>query len=80
MPLQNRAISGSIAVMCFFAVAIIGWLNQISPFTCCKRAVTAAIIAYAISTLAVKAVNYILIDAMINNQMNQQNKGKNSAN
>ena len=80
MPLQNRAISGSIAVMCFFAVAIIGWLNQISPFTCCKRAVTAAIISYVISTLAVKAVNYILIDAMITNQMNQQNKEKNSAN
>ena len=75
MPLHVRSISVSAAVICFFGIAVIGWISGLSPFTCCKRALTAAIVVYTASVLSVKAINSILMNAMINNQMNQQ-KGK----
>ncbi len=77
MPLHVKSIAVSIAVICFFGLSIIGWITGLSPFICCKRALAGAVIAYIAGTLAVKAVNAILISAMITNQMNQQ-KEKNS--
>jgi len=79
MPLHVRSISVSAAVVSFFAVCLIGWVSGLSPFTCCKRALTAAFVVYVLAALAVKAINTILINAMINSQMNQQ-KEKNSDN
>ena len=72
MPLNVRSIALSTAVMCFFAVSLVGGLSGLSPFTCCKRALTVAFVVYIMTILAVKAVNAILINAMINSQMNQQ--------
>ncbi|MHC4122678.1 MAG: hypothetical protein ACYSSI_03820 [Planctomycetota bacterium] len=72
MPLHVRSISASTAVVCFFTVSLIGWISGLSPFTCCKRALTAAFVVYVIAALAIKAINIILINAMINSQMNQQ--------
>jgi len=77
MPLNVRPIAVSIAVVCFFGISFISWISGLSPFTCCKKALVAAAIAYIAGTLAVKAINGILIHAMITNQMNQ-NKGKSS--
>jgi hypothetical protein len=67
----------SIAVICFFGLSIVGWISGISPFTCCKRALLGAVLAYIAAALAVKAINAILISAMITNQMDQQ-EGKDS--
>jgi len=75
MPLHVRSISVSVAVICFFGIAVIGWISELSPFTCCKRALTVAFIVYVVASLAVKAINAILINAMVKSQMNQQ-KGK----
>ena len=72
MPLHVRSIAVSIAVICFFGVAIIGWVSGLSPFTCCKRALAGAVLAYIAGILTVKAINAILINAMITKQMNQQ--------
>ncbi len=72
MPLNARPIAVSIAVMCFLAVGFIGWASDLSPFTCCKRAIAGALFAYVAAVLAVKAVNAILISAMIDNQIKQQ--------
>jgi len=72
MPLHVRSIAVSIAVICFFGVGIIGWISGLSPFTCCKRALAGALLAYIAGAWAVKAVNAILINAMVTNQMNQQ--------
>jgi len=77
MPLHIRSISLSTAVVCFFTVSLIGWVSGLSPFTCCKRALVAAFVVYVIATLAVKAINAILINAMINSQMNQQKEKTN---
>jgi len=74
MPLHVRSIAVSIAVICFFSVAVIGWVSGLSPFTCCRRAVAAAVLAYIAAALAVKAINAILISAMITKQINQQKK------
>jgi hypothetical protein len=77
MPLHVRSIAVSIAVVCFFGLSLIGWISGLSPFTCCKRALVGAVLAYIAGAWAVKAINAILINAMITNQMNRQ-KEKNS--
>lgn len=72
MPLHIRSIATGIAVICFFGVAIIGWFSGLSPFSCCKKAVIAALFAYVMGTLAARAINAILINAMVTKQINQQ--------
>ncbi len=72
MPLHIRSIAISFAVTCFFGVSLIGWISGLSPFTCCKRALAGAVFAYIAGVLVVKAINAILISAMITNQMNRQ--------
>ncbi len=72
MLLQTRPIGVSIAVIFFFGLSILGWFSGLTPFTCCKRALTGAFAAYVMTALAIKAINLILINAMINSQVNQQ--------
>jgi len=72
MPLQVRLIAVSIAVICFFSIAIVGWLSGLSPFTCCKRATIAALITYLVTAWAVKIINVILVNSMITTRMNKQ--------
>ena len=73
MPLNSKAISVSVAVLCFFAIAGIGWISGLSSFTCCKRALIAAAVTYVVTTLAVRAINSILTNAMIESQIDRQN-------
>jgi len=72
MPLNVRSIAVSIAVICFFVLSLIGWFCGISPFVCCKRALIGAVLAYIAGGLAVKAINAVLVNAMIANRVNQQ--------
>jgi len=62
----------SIAVICFFVLGFVGWISDVPPFTCCKRALVGAVFAYIAGAWAVKAINAILMNAMIKNQMDQQ--------
>jgi hypothetical protein len=78
MPLHVRSIAVSIAVICFFILSLIGWVSGLSPFVCCKRALIGAMLAYVAGGWAVKAINIILVNAMITSQMNQQ-EGSNLA-
>lgn len=71
MPLNDKAISISTAVMCFFGVAAVSGIRGVSSFACCKRALAAAVIMYIATLLVVKIINAILINAMVNSQMNQ---------
>lgn len=68
MPLNARYISITTAVMCFFCLSFISWISGLSPFICCKRAVTGAVVAYVAARLVVKAINAILIHAMVASQ------------
>jgi hypothetical protein len=72
MPLHVRSIAVTIAVICFFVLSIIGGFCGHSPFVCCKRALIGAILAYITGGWAVRAINAILVNAMIANQMKQQ--------
>jgi hypothetical protein len=79
MPLHVRSIAVSISVICFFILSMVGWIYGLSPFVCCKRALMGAILAYFAGGWAVKAINAILINAMISNQVNQQGKSHSGA-
>jgi hypothetical protein len=72
MPLNARQIAVSTAVICFFALGFIGWFSNLTPFTCCKRAIAGAILAYLAAACAIKAVNAILTNAMITKYLNKQ--------
>lgn len=72
MPLKVRPIATDVAVISFFILSFIGWLSDLSPFTCCKRALTGAVLAYIATALAVKAINAILIHAIISKHINKQ--------
>jgi len=72
MPLHVRAIAVKIAVISFFAVAIIGRTSGLTPLACSKRAMVGAIFAYIATVFAVKAVNAILINAMVEKQLERQ--------
>lgn len=78
MPLNVRSIAVSIGVICFFAIAGIGWISGLSPFTCCKRALVGAVVAYIAGAWAVKAINAILMNAMITSRMEQQKEEDNA--
>jgi hypothetical protein len=72
MPLHIKSVAVSIAVACFFAVSLIGSISGISPFTCCKRAFTGAVLAYITAAWAARGVNAIVLSAMVTDQMNEQ--------
>jgi hypothetical protein len=75
MPLHVRSIAVSISVLSFFGLSLIGWLSGLSPYVCCKRAIAGALIAYLAGSVAVKAVNAVLIDAMIESRHEKVNSG-----
>ena len=74
MPLQVRSIAVSIAVVFFFVLSLVSYFSNLAPFTCCKRALLGAVLAYVASSWAVKAINSILINAMVTSQMKQKEK------
>ncbi|MHC4156696.1 MAG: hypothetical protein ACYST6_17505 [Planctomycetota bacterium] len=72
MPLHIRPIAVGIAVIFFFGTSFVGWISGLGPFTCCKRALAAAAVGYVVGTVSVRAINAILMNAIIANQVNQQ--------
>jgi len=74
VPLQVRSIAISITVVFFFVLSLVSYFSGLAPFTCCKRALSGAVLAYIVSSWAVKAINSILINAMVTSQMKQKEK------
>jgi hypothetical protein len=72
MPLDARLIATKIAVTFFFTLGLIGSAVGLTPFTACKRALAGALLAYLVAILAVKAINAILIDAMITKHLERE--------
>ncbi len=75
--LQIRPIAISCAVLCFFAIGIVGSLGGLPPYTCCKRAVLGAALLYLVAGVAVRAVNAILTQAMIADRIRKGTSGDN---
>jgi hypothetical protein len=77
MLLQIRPIAVSLAVLCFFAIGIVGSVGGLSPYTCCKRGVLGAVVAYLVTAYAVRAINAILTHAMITDRIRKEHPGDN---
>ncbi len=72
MPLHVRSTAVSAAVICFFVMSLVGSVSGLTPFVCCKRALIGAVLAYLAGCWAVRAINYILVNAMVANRMEKQ--------
>ncbi len=72
MPLNVRHIATNFAVITFFALGFVCWVSGLSPFTCCKRAGGGAAIAFIAAVIAVKVINAIIINALIDFNINKQ--------
>ena len=75
--INHRSVAVSTAVLCFFAIGIVGSLGGLSPYTCCKRAMLGAAITYLVTGAAVRAINAILTQAMITDHIRKENPGDN---
>lgn len=71
MPIQERPIAIRCAVACFFIVCLIGLWQGVSPGTCSQRGLLGAVIAYVGGRLMVKAMNAILMQAMVSSWIDQ---------
>lgn len=69
---QAKSVSLKIAVIAFLAISIACQVKDIDAFVCLKRAFIGALAAYIICTTIIKAVNSLLLSAMINKQLEEQ--------
>ena len=69
MPLNVRKVAVNLSVIFFFGLSIVALISGLSPFTCCKRAIIGAIVVFITAEIALKLINMILIDAMMNKQI-----------
>jgi hypothetical protein len=58
--INQKVVCIRAAVLCFFAVGVIGWLSGLDPAVCCKRAAAAMLIGYTAAAAGVKFLNFIL--------------------
>ena len=72
MPFHVRSTAVRIAVICFFVMSLIGWICGLTPFICCKRAMFGAVLSYIAGCWAVRAINSILVNAIIADQIEMQ--------
>jgi len=78
MLLPVRSIGVRPGVLGFFALGLIGALGGLSPPVCCQRAVLGAGVAYLTATTAMRAVNAILVQAVIADQGKEMEKSGDS--
>jgi VIT1/CCC1 family predicted Fe2+/Mn2+ transporter len=72
MPFNAKLTAGSLAVVTFFIISIIGSLENLTPYICSKRALLGAIVIYITVKFAVLATNSIITHAIINRQIQKQ--------
>ena len=77
MVLQPRRIAFTLAVIGFFTLSIVGTIVGLAPDTCCERAVLGAVVVYVATSVAVRAINTILTQAMIASQVSKDTPGDN---
>ncbi len=70
--LHVRSMAVSSAVVCMFAIAIVGSISGLSPWACCERAIMAAVIIYFAAGAAARAINAIVIQAIVDSEMDKE--------
>ena len=76
MFIAARPVAISMAVLCFFGLSFVGIFNELSPFTCCERALIGAVIAYIITSIVVQIINAVLTSAIIDRYTNKQKENE----
>ena len=71
MPLNQRKIAMAAAVFAFFMTSIVAAFCKNAPYTCCKRALIAMLVAYIFISIVVRIINAILVDAIISKQVDK---------
>jgi len=71
MKKQIRSIAVIFAAAVFFIMACVGWFMDISPATCCSRAIGGAIVAYIVVTIAAKAAIAIVVSEVVQSRANK---------
>ena len=66
--IEPRPIAIRAAVVCFFGLGIVGTVTGLAPSVCCERAVIGSAAAYVVAGIAVRAVNLVLVQAMISDR------------
>lgn len=72
MPINHRSFALSIAVTWFFINAFIGWVQNVEPLTCGRKAMVGGILVYIVCSIAVKIINKIIIDAVVSHHVDPQ--------
>lgn len=71
MPLDIRSNAVKVAVVTFFIVAAIAAFRDVPMCVSSYRAATAAIISYVATSWAIKALNSIIMHAMVTQKVQQ---------
>jgi ABC-type thiamin/hydroxymethylpyrimidine transport system permease subunit len=71
MPLNQRKLALTAAVLAFFTTSIVAAFCRNAPFTCCKRALIAMLAAYIFITIVVRIINAIILEAIISKQVDK---------
>lgn len=75
MVLQARPIAFTASVIAFFVLGIVGSIVGLPTYTCSKRSMLGALVVYVVASIAIHAVNAILTQAMIANQISKDHAG-----
>jgi predicted cation transporter len=74
--LHVRSNAVTCAVTCFFGIGIVGAVNGLSPMACCKRALLGAVATYLVTGIVIRAINAILIQAIVDYQIKKERMGE----
>lgn len=70
--MQNTSLLPTrIAILVFFLIAIIGWINNLSPATCTTRALICAIAIYYICKIAIKLITGIIVNHILDSKLKE---------
>ena len=71
-----RQLAVTAAVIGFFALAFVGWFNDVPVFICGARALGGAVALYLVTGLAGTIAVRIIADAAVQAQVNNARSGK----
>ena len=72
MPINKRSFALSIATAWFFLTVFIGWIHNMAPATCGRKAFVGAIVVYMVCSISASIINRIVIDAVASHHINSQ--------
>ena len=78
MFIKAKSIAFKAAIVTFLVLSIVCQLRNIDAIICLKRAMLGSIAAYIICKIMVKALNSLLLNAVINKRLSEEMKNRNA--